>query len=190
MPLVKTVYIIVRIVLFFGLLVSNTLVNAQSNGPSREYQLKAIFLFNFTHYVEWPADTFEQEDSPFVIGILGPNPFGPLMETTVAGEKVKGHPVVIQHYSNVSEIKNCHILFINIAEDKKRDDVIALLKGRTILTVSDAANFSRGGGMIRFFTLYNKIKFEINPDASKSADLVISSKLLRLADIYNPTQNN
>ena len=179
----------VRAVLLVLLLSVHLLTSAQGGG-SREYQLKAVFLFNFSQFVDWPADSFATEEAPLVIGILGSNPFGGYLESAITGEKVKGRPVVIRQYSNAADIKDCHILFINITEDKKREDIIAQLKGRGILTVSDAADFSRQGGMIRFFTVENKIKFQINPEASKEANLVISSKLLRLADIFNPKENN
>ncbi len=158
--------------------------------PVREYQLKAVFLFNFTQFVDWPASSFATEQSPLVIGILGENPFGSYLEETVSDEKVKGHSVVVHYFKNTEEIKICHILFINLAETKKREQAAETLKGRNVLTVSDAIDFLKQGGMIRFFTRDNKIKLQINPEASKAANLVLSSKLLRLADIFDPSKNN
>jgi len=153
--------------------------------PSREYQLKAVFLFNFTQFVDWPPDAFVNDQAPLVIGILGNNPFGPFLESTVSGETVKGHPVIIRQYTNAGEIKDCHILFVNIEEQKKREDIISAVKGRNILTVSDAPGFAQQGGIVCFVNADNKIKLQINAGASKTANLVISSKLLRLAEIFN-----
>jgi len=160
-------------------------VHAQP-APTKEYQLKAVFLFNFTQFVDWPPEAFATEQSPLVIGILGNNPFGSVLELTVSGETVKGHPVIIRQYTNPEDIKDCHILFINAEDAKKSEDIIAAVKGRNILTVSDAPGFMRQGGMIRFVSTDNKIKFQINAGASKEANLVISSKLLRLAEVVNP----
>jgi hypothetical protein len=157
---------------------------------TREYQVKAVFLFNFTHFIEWPAASFSADQAPFVIGILGKNPFGAYLEEIVSGEKVNGHTVTVQYYNNMEEIKTCHILFINLAEEKKMEQVVESLKGRNILTVSDAPDFSEQGGMIRLFARDNKIKFQINLEASKAASLTLSSKLLRLADIYVPPKNS
>lgn len=172
------------------LLVINNLALAAQAPPSREYELKAVFLFNFTQFVEWPAATFPSDQAPLVIGILGKNPFGAYLEEIVSGEKVNGHPVAVQYYNSIEEIRSCHILFINLAGAKKGERVVEDLKGRNILTVSDASGFSEQGGMIRLYTKDNKIKFQINLEASKAASLVISSKLLRLADIYIPPKNN
>lgn len=160
-------------------------LSAQTPAPApREYQVKAVFLYNFTHFVEWPASSFSTNQAPLVIGILGENPFGSYLQETVSGEKVNGHPLIVQYYKNLEDIKTCHMLFINIAETNKREQVIAGLRGRNVLTVSDATGFLQEGGMIRFFTRSNKIQLQINLEATKAANLAISSKLLRLAEIF------
>jgi hypothetical protein len=170
-------------------LLINLALSAQTP-PSREYQLKAVFLFNFTQFIEWPSASFDTDQSPMVIGILGENPFGSYLEETVAGEKTNGHPVIVHYYQNEEDAKSCHILFINLPESKKRNQAIAALKGKNILTVSDASDFSKQGGMIRFFTSNNKIKLQINLDASRSSELIFSSKLLGLAEIFKPGETN
>jgi len=172
------------------LLLTGHLVSAAQGVPSREYELKAVFLFNFTQFVEWPASSFSSDQGPIVIGILGKNPFGAYLEEIVSGEKVNGHAVTVQYYNNVEEIKACHVLFINLADIKKTERVVEALKGQNILTVSDAMDFSEQGGMVRFFTRDNKIKIQINLEASKAASLTISSKLLRLAEIFTPHKNS
>jgi hypothetical protein len=173
-----------------SLLLINSLALQGQVPPSREYQLKAVFLFNFTQFVEWPASSFSSDQSPMIIGIVGNNPFGSYLEETVTGEKVGEHPVVVQYYNNAEEIKACHILFINLSDSKQREQVVTLLKGRNILMVSDAPGFLNQGGMVRFFTGSNKIKLQINLEAAKAANLSFSSKLLRLAEIFKPRENN
>ena len=153
---------------------------------NREYQVKAVFIFNFTQFVEWPANVFSGSNAPLVIGILGQDPFGSYIDQTVAGEKVKDHPLVVQRYRTIEEVKECHILFIDRTEAANMKHIVTSLKGKSILTVSDAANFIGQGGMIRFITESNKIQFQINPEAAKAANLTISSKLLRLAEIVVP----
>lgn len=156
---------------------------------SPEYQVKAVFLFNFAQFVEWPAATFPEAKSPIIIGVLGTDPFGSYLDETVQGEEIEGHPLVIQRFDNVSDIKNCHILFIHSSIVPRLDYVLKGLKGRNILTVSDGDNFTKQGGMVKFFTANNKIKLRINLDAVKAEDLTISSKLLRLAEIVGSNKN-
>lgn len=154
------------------------------NTSTPEYQLKAVFLFNFTQFIEWPEGSFATEQSPLIIGILGEDPFGSYLSDVVSGEKVNGHPIMIMHFRNYEDIKTCHILFIANNEMNKMEQITASLKKHHILTVSDAPNFLYQGGMIRFFIKNNKIQFQINLDVAREDNLVISSKLLRLADIY------
>lgn len=150
-----------------------------------EYEVKAVFLFNFTQFVEWPPSSFIPAQAPFVIGVFRENPFGSYLEDVVSGEKVNGRPLVVYHYKNLEEIKACHILFINKAEINNLEDILASIKGKNILTVSDAGSFLKQGGMIRFITKDNKIHIQINPEAAKEDDLTISSKLLRVAEIVS-----
>jgi hypothetical protein len=150
---------------------------------SREYNIKAAFIYNFTQFIEWPEDSFENAASPFVIGILGKDPFGPAINETVEGEKVQGHPIIIQRYSSLQEIKECHILFVSNTESGNIKEIIAGLRNKNILTVSDIPGFPVEGGMIGFMMENNKTKLQINPSIAKAADINISSKLLRLAEI-------
>jgi hypothetical protein len=154
-----------------------------------EYQIKAVFLFNLAQFVEWPAETFAETEAPLVIGILGDDPFGAYIDEAVRGEKVDGRSVTIRRYSRASEIGRCHILFISRSESAGVGEILAALKGRSILTVSDMDEFSQFGGMIRFVTVNNKVRLRINNGAAKSAGLRICSKLLRPAEIVFRRRN-
>lgn len=156
---------------------------------SKAYQIKAVFLFNFTQFVTWPTNAFPDTQSPFTIGVLGDDPFGGFLDETVAGEKVDGHALVVQRYHQVDEIKNCQILFISASEAARFKSIVARLRGRSILTVGDVDSFAMEGGMVRFVTEDNKIHFRVNVEAARAAGLTISSELLRLAEIVNPGGN-
>jgi hypothetical protein len=147
-----------------------------------EYQVKAAYLFNFSKFLEWPRAAFSDQHEPFIIGILGKDPFGSYLDETITGETIMGHPMTVQRYRNIEEIKQCHILFINLPG--KTAEAIAALKGKNILTVGDDPDFSANGGMIRFYPENETIRLIINPGAAKDANLTISSKLLRIAKIY------
>ena len=155
---------------------------AQSS-PDPEYQLKAVFLFNFAQFVEWPASAFPGPATPLVIGVLGEDPFGPYLDETVRGEKVNDRPLVVRRYRSVEEITTCHILFISRREERRLKGILDSLRGRSVLTVSDANRFATHGGMIRFVTDHHRIRFRINLEAAKAANLTLSSKLLRPAQI-------
>jgi len=173
------------LILFAGLLSFGALAPPQVE-PSKEYQVKAVFLYNFTQFIEWPPEAFAQPDAPLVIGILGPDPFGKYLDETVQGEKINGHPLVVQRFHTLGEITHCQILFVSTDEKNRWKQIFEFAKTKHVLTVGDVANFSKQGGMIRFFPEENKIRIRINLTSVKAADLKVSSKLLRLAEIVEP----
>jgi hypothetical protein len=152
---------------------------------SKEYQIKAVFLFNFAQFVSWPADSFTSQDEPFCIGVLGDDPFGAFLDETVRGENIDGHPLVVQRYARVEDVKDCRILFISESEKKDIKNILGLLKDKRILTVGDLEGFVQNGGIIRFFTKANKIHLRINLAAATKSNLTISSKVLRLSDVVD-----
>lgn len=180
--LTKRVFLFLLLLSFLTL---NNITSAQQQGALPEYQVKAVFLYNFAQFVEWPAKAFPETNAPLVIGILGDDPFGNYLDETVKGEKVNEHPLDVKRFRSVSEIKTCHILFITTSEKDKLKGIFEGLQSRNILTVSDVPNFTKQGGMVKFFTEKSKTRIRINLEATKTADLTISSKLLRLADIVN-----
>lgn len=172
----------------FSLLLLSTLQDIKVQ-VSREYQLKAAFLYNFCQFVDWPAEAFSSSDAPLIIGVLGPNPFGAYLDETIHGEKIGGRPVEVKYFKESSEVTDCHLLFIVGADEKELSEGIAAAKGKNILTIGDQPGFLKQDGMIRFVNQQNKIRFEINVEATRLAGLEVSSKLLRLADIYTPAKN-
>ena len=166
-----------------ALLVSTGPGFSAQTAVSKEYQVKAVFLFNFAQFVQWPSDTFATADKPFLIGILGDDPFDDFLDDTVRGEKVDGHPLIIRRYEHLEEARDCQILFISRSQYKRIENILASLKGRNILTVGDTDGFTRDGGIVGFFMERNKVHFKINVEAAKRGRLSISSKVLRLASI-------
>jgi hypothetical protein len=161
------------------LLANGTPAQAQT---SREYQLKSVFLYQFAQFTEWPADAFPSSNTPLVIGVLGPDPLGHSLEDTVRGEAIRGHPIVVQHYRRADEIKACHILFISQSAASHMDEIMKSLSGRPILTVADTDAPSTAGAIIRFSIENNKVRFRINQEAARTSHLMLSSRLLRLAE--------
>jgi len=154
-----------------------------------EYQLKAVFLFNFAQFVSWPPDAVPEPDAPFVIGILGDDPFGAAIDETVRGERLGARAYLVQRYRRLEDVKRCDILFISRSEREHVPQILAALQHRPLLTVSDADGFLEAGGMIRFVTEQSRVRLRINVAAAQEAHLTLSSKLLRLAETAPPSEH-
>lgn len=149
----------------------------------REYALKAVFLYNFCQFIEWPPHRFESDKTPIVIGVLGANPFGSLLSETVEGEVVRGRNIHLEFYKTPAEAKKCHILFVSDEELARSPNVCTSLKGHHVVTVGESDAFLNRGGMIALTSEQNRIRVRIYLEAASGAQIEISSKLLRIADI-------
>ena len=159
------------------------LAMAAAHASVRDYQVEAVFLFNFTQFVEWPTAAFDGDAAPIVIGVLGDDPFDGYLDDTVRGEKVAARTLVVRRYLRAEDIGACHVLFISRSEAARVEDILARVKAQSVLTVSDAEGFIERGGMIRFVVENGHVKLRINAGAVRAAGLEPSSKLLRVAEI-------
>jgi hypothetical protein len=151
-----------------------------------EYQLKAVFLFNFAQFVEWPPTAFQDPQVPLVIGILGDDPFGDYLDEVVQGEQVRGRPLIVKRFHRLEEVDVCHILFVSSPGAARLSPTPAALGGRAILTVSDAdRGAGPAGAMIQFVDAQKHIRLRIDVDTARAAGLTISSKLLRSAEVVH-----
>jgi hypothetical protein len=149
-----------------------------------EYQVKAVFVYNFSRFVEWPPpQAFTAPNEPFVIGILGNDPFGTRLDEAVRGEQIDQHPLVVRRFRDLGEVGDCRILYIDRSEGARLPQILAALDHRSTLTVSDLDGAAERGVMIQFTTENNRIRLRINVESARAAGLTISSKLLRSADI-------
>jgi hypothetical protein len=151
--------------------------------PATEYEVKAVFLYNFTKYVVWPAEAFQEPSTPITICVLGRDPFGKTLDETVSGESVQDRPLAVRRIDGPEQGGGCHLVFIDQTQAR---DVPKLLKGfdgRPVLSVGESERFAERGGMINLSSQENRIRLEINVDAARRAGLRISSQLLKLGTI-------
>jgi hypothetical protein len=158
---------------------------ASADGESREYAVKAAFIYNFAQFVDWPASAFESDNSPIVIGVLGENHFDSSLEQAIQGKSVKGRTLVIKYFPHLADLEPCHILFVSDSETSHLSEVFDKVDDRPVLSIGDSPDFPWAGGTIRFFSDNNKLRFEINTESAQKARLKISSKLLSLARVFN-----
>ncbi len=137
--------------------------------PLAEYRVKAVFLFNFAQFVDWPPDAFTDPGQPFVIGILGKDPFGAELDAVVRGETVAQRSLVVERYDNIAQLHNCNILYIARSEIGHLPQILSALGGRSILTVSDADGDEQTGVMIRLVNRSNHVRLQIDVGAARPA---------------------
>lgn len=149
----------------------------------KEYQVKAAFLYNFANYVRWPDSAMGAADSPFIICVMGEDPFREELDRVVAGENINGHAVALLRIEEPEQAKPCHLVFVSTSKKRHQSLILQALIKQPTLTVGESEDFVSQGGMIQFFSLGNKIRFAVSPQIAKEAGLFISSQLLRVAEV-------
>ena len=191
------VYIFVVLVLPFFMVPPVAEVRADS-AESREYEIKAAFLYNFARFVEWPEEKVDESSEPMTFGIIGKDPFGDAF-APLKSKRIRGRNVIIKRFGGfngfkessgksktelglkIEALRKCDLLFICSSEQKNLSRIISLVRRHDVLTVGDMEGFLEAGGIINFLMEDKKVRFEINATAAEHAKLKIRSKLLKLA---------
>lgn len=145
----------------------------------QEAALKAVFIYNFTKYVDW--DNIGNE---FVIGVLGSSPIENALTEIAKTNTIKNKRIVIRHYTKPEDIRTCQILFIAKKTSYPLPSILNEV-GRGVLTISEEDGYSKQGTAFNFVIINDKLKFEANLKAIDDAGLKASSQLLKLAIIVN-----
>ena len=112
-------------------------VSAQGiSGSFREYNVKAAFLYNFAKFIEWPAA--ENRLPHIVLGVVGDNPFGPILEQALRGKTVRRKKIQIKRFAGIRDLELCDILFVNLADKNQLEAVLSVVKETPVLTVGTA----------------------------------------------------
>jgi len=161
---------------------------ARAGKPSREQRIKAAFLYQFTKFVKWPSEALGDSDAPVQVCVLGADPFGSALDA-LDGKQTQGRKVAVRRVKTVDDALGCHLLFVGITKRSRLRDALSSLGGKPVLTVGDMPGFAKHGGMINFIVKNNKVRFEINTDATERSGLSMSSRLLALAQIVSDSES-
>ncbi len=158
-----------------GIIVCSVFFTAILNAQNEKF--KALYIFNFTKYIEWSG---EYKNGDFQIAVLGSSDVISALQTVAASKKVGEQPIVISKISSVEEIGVANIVYLPPSKSAKLSEVVNSLKGKQTLVISDTPDGSSQGAAINLVSVDNKQKFEIVKSAIESKGLKVSSALLSL----------
>ena len=145
-----------------------------------EANVKAVFLYNFTKYVDWPSPRGgESVPAELRICVTANDGFFSLLKSAVQGESFEGHPLQPVALGGLDDAKHCHILYVGDSQTPDARAWLAAVRGHQVLTVADGA--LTDDTVIAFVRVDNRIRFDINRVSASRRGLNVSSKLLRLA---------
>jgi YfiR/HmsC-like len=150
---------------------------AQTAAPTL-YDVQAVYLFDFTKFVRWPAAS---EHETISICIAGQQVFADSLTRIVAGERIDSHTLSVRLVQQAQDETACDILFIGSAAEGRLDSLLAATNGKPILTVSDVPGFLDRGGMIQFLIVGNRVRFSVDLRPVARSGISVSSELLKVA---------
>jgi hypothetical protein len=149
--------------------------------PSPERKTKAAYLYRFAAFVEWPAVAFARPDSPLLIGIAGDDALAALVEQSVTGRSVRGHPLAVQRLGPGADARELHILYVTGLD---APPLLAQARGRPVLTVCDMPDeplAQADGCVVDFVQVGEHLRFHVAREEAATAKLRISARLLAVA---------
>ncbi len=174
----KTVFLLAGL---FFLLCGNIAAEELSG---TEYRVKAGFIYHFIRFTQWPADSFAGEDSPIVFCVAAAEPAAAILRS-LENKMIRKRRIKVKIHTEAEELPVCHVLFVSAAYEEKQPDILSLTADRALLSIGESEIFSRRGGIIRFFTENEHLRFAVNLKAARQARLRMSSQLLMSAHLLN-----
>lgn len=168
--------------LLTGLLLLSSEAMAQSPRSTEiERQVKAAYLHKFTGFVEWPQGTFGSADSPIIIGVIGEDSLADELADLVAGRTVNGRSLSVHKMQRGDSLADIHVLFLGRMERSRLIEFLSAVKGRPVLTVTEAEGSYGLGCMVNFVLTKERLRFEVALAPVEAGRLKISALMLAAA---------
>lgn len=140
---------------------------------ANEAWTKAAHVLNFVKFVEWPNEL----PNTIEICFSGADDVRNSLASAVVGKSVGARSIVVRELTR-EEAHECHVLYLGSSGERNAAAKVAELPA---LTIGDAEDFTRRGGVIRLYKEHDRVQFSINIANARRSGLQVSSNLLRLA---------
>ncbi len=180
-----------RLITLLGLLVGPLLDGqmalAQQVVIDHEYEYKAAYLYHFAGRCTWPPD---EENTPIVVGVLGPNRFGRQLQRIERQSENLPRRIETRVFPDISDLEACHILFVSGKQggaqaEQRLTSVLERTGNQATLVFTEVENrdFAKQGVAVNFYIENNRLKLLINLQAAQAAGVTIPERLQRLPSV-------
>ncbi|QYM78374.1 YfiR family protein [Horticoccus luteus] len=152
---------------------------------ARQLDIEAVFLLNLTRFIRWPDKSFPADDAPLYIGLLPTDPIATVLNEAAGGESSGSHPIKLRWIRNAADANDCHLVFFSKSTLTESAQLVAGLRDKPVLLVSDSDGFLRLGGQILLYKRGTQVRLRIDLANLRRSNLTASTSLLRVADLVN-----
>jgi hypothetical protein len=146
---------------------------------SQGEKFKALFMYNFTKYLEWPD---QKKQGDFVIGVFGNSPIIDELNVIAQKRKVGAQQIKVEKISTLEEIQKCHIVYFPDSRSAKFTELKSNFGAKGIVFITDKPGLGKDSG-INYVSVNGKQNFEVNKGNLEGQGIKINSALLSLGII-------
>lgn len=153
---------------------------SSSKTPS-EYDVKLVYLYNFTRFINWPDSAFNSPEAPYSICVMGDIPSRESAKM-LEQKRSRNRPIAIHFLDSDKATDTCHILFITKSIEFAAMSNITKRTSPYTLTIGESPGFAKHNGEIGFLLdNRNHVRVEINLHGAKQKEIDMRAKLLEIA---------
>ena len=160
--------------LLLGICFSHALARAQDE------KFEALFIYNFTKYINWPS---ESQTSEFVITVIGNDEVIPELESISGRMKANNKPIVVKKASSAGAIPPCQIVYVPKGKSGEIPSILENMKNKSVLVITQKANACTFGAALNFVSRGGNLSFEINRNNIEKHGLQVNSQLFTLGTV-------
>jgi hypothetical protein len=172
--------IIKRLLVVAALLVG---ARAEAQAPMAESQVKAMFVYNFLKFVEWPLNTSAGPKEPFVVAIIGEGETADSTERFLQSKTIGERPLVVRRSRWNESLAGVQAALVVENDARKLQRILDAAAAAGVLTIGEGERFATEGGVIGLLVEDRRVRFDVDTTAAKNAGLRVSSKLLALTRV-------
>jgi hypothetical protein len=161
-----------------GLLLLVFLFSVTTRSRSQDEKLKAIFVYNFTKYINWP-----QKPGNFVIVVLGKSAIYTEIESIASKKTVGNAAIQVINTNSPEEIMDSHIIYIPASKTNLLLSILRKSQEQHILIITEKEGSCKTGSCINFYNKDGKLGFEISKTNIENYGLGVSTDLLKLGTV-------
>lgn len=139
-------------------------------------KFKALYIYNFIKRIDWPSDV---KETTFNIGVYGDSDIISELETLVKTKKVVDQKIKIVKYTDLKDIKYCHLLLLSKQKSKDVEKILQKFISEPMLIISERKN---NYADIYFIEDNYTLTFGINEEYIHSKGMKVQKSLINLGE--------
>ncbi len=147
------------------------------NTYAQNEKFKALFIYNFTKYIEWPSN---KKNGDFIIGVFGDNPIQKELSVIAQKKRVGNQHIKVKKVLSVEECKSCNIVFVPTNKSNSVKNISDKIKGTGVILITDKSGYAKTYSCINFVKINGKQQFEVNKQHIENQKAAVNSGLLTL----------